>query len=80
MLLLLVELSLARVTPDKRKFVSNAVDNAVTELKSKMKDAALAQIFENAYPNTLDTTIYSFKVFINLYCNIKIVFKQKYYW
>lgn len=66
MLSLLIGLSLGRVIPEQRKFVSNVVDKAVTDLKSKLKDAKLAEIFENAYPNTLDTTIYSFKVFMKI--------------
>ncbi|QTD37045.1 glycoside hydrolase family 125 protein [Polaribacter batillariae] len=40
-----------------RKFVSKAVENVITEVKSEIKDKELAWLFENCFPNTLDTTI-----------------------
>lgn len=48
-----------RVRPAKadRKFHSSAVDAKIEELKTKLKDPAIAILFENCYPNTLDTTV-----------------------
>jgi meiotically up-regulated gene 157 (Mug157) protein len=40
-----------------RKFVSKAVEDCITEIKSKIKDPKLAWMFENCFPNTLDTTV-----------------------
>ncbi len=46
-----------RPSPDKRNFTSVAVENAITATKSKLKDPKLVWMFENCYPNTLDTTV-----------------------
>jgi meiotically up-regulated gene 157 (Mug157) protein len=40
-----------------RKFVSDAVEAKIKEVKAKLADAELAWLFENCYPNTLDTTV-----------------------
>jgi hypothetical protein len=40
-----------------RKFQSEAVERLITEVKAGIKDPELAWIFENCYPNTLDTTV-----------------------
>lgn len=40
-----------------RKFTSNAVEEMITKTKAKIKDDKLAWMFENCYPNTLDTTV-----------------------
>lgn len=40
-----------------RKFVSKAVEAKIFEIKSAIKDKELAWMFENCYPNTLDTTV-----------------------
>lgn len=40
-----------------RKFVSEAVEKKIIEAKAKIKDKELAWIFENCFPNTLDTTV-----------------------
>lgn len=42
---------------DKRKFTSEAVEKMIREVKVKIKNPKLAWIFENCYPNTLDTTV-----------------------
>ncbi|MBI9018866.1 MAG: glycoside hydrolase family 125 protein [Phycisphaerae bacterium] len=42
---------------NKRTFVSEGVENKIKEVKSFMKDPELAWMFENCYPNTLDTTV-----------------------
>lgn len=45
--------------PDKssRKFISTAIDFKIEEMKAKIKDKELAWLFENCFPNTLDTTV-----------------------
>ena len=40
-----------------RKFSSTAVEQLIEDLYPRMKDPDLAQIFQNAFPNTLDTTV-----------------------
>ena len=41
----------------KRKFVSKSVENAIKKVKKSIADEELAWIFENCFPNTLDTTV-----------------------
>ena len=41
----------------KRHFKSVAVEKTITRIKSKIKDPKLAWMFENCFPNTLDTTV-----------------------
>ncbi len=50
-----------RPKPEDRKFVSTAVDSAIYKIKSSIKDEKLSSLFENCFPNTLDTTI-NFKI------------------
>ena len=42
---------------DKRRFVSRAVEVIIKEVKPKIKDEKLRWMFENCFPNTLDTTV-----------------------
>ncbi|MEA5063402.1 MAG: glycoside hydrolase family 125 protein [Petrimonas sp.] len=42
---------------DKRKFISKAVEATIARVKPKIKDEKLAWMFENCFPNTLDTTV-----------------------
>ena len=46
-----------RPPKDKRAFVSKAVEKAIEENKKKIKDEKLRWMFENCFPNTLDTTV-----------------------
>ncbi|TAM93379.1 MAG: glycoside hydrolase family 125 protein [Rhodanobacteraceae bacterium] len=48
-----------RPPPAKRKFVSRAVENEIARVKAKIGDPKLAWLFENCYPNTLDTTVHA---------------------
>ena len=41
----------------QRKFVSPAVEELILRVKAKIGDPELAWMFENCYPNTLDTTV-----------------------
>jgi meiotically up-regulated gene 157 (Mug157) protein len=42
---------------NQRKFVSDAVEKTILDIKKKISDPELAWMFENCFPNTLDTTI-----------------------
>ena len=46
-----------RPEPSKRKFTSKSVEATITRIKAQIKDPKLAWLFENCYPNTLDTTV-----------------------
>jgi len=50
-------LPVVRVSADKRKFSSKAVEDAIIEFQSKVKDNELGWLFNNCFPNTLDTTV-----------------------
>ena len=44
----------------KRKFGSKAIDAEIEKVKAQIADPELAWLFENCFPNTLDTTITHF--------------------
>ncbi|PLK45884.1 glycoside hydrolase family 125 protein [Emticicia sp. TH156] len=46
-----------RVAPDKRNFTSPAIEATIARIKKSVKDPELAWLFENCFPNTLDTTV-----------------------
>jgi meiotically up-regulated gene 157 (Mug157) protein len=46
-----------RPAPGERKFVSTAVESKITQVKRAIADPELAWLFENCFPNTLDTTV-----------------------
>jgi len=46
-----------RTPANQRKFHSKAVEAAITEFKSEVKNEELGWLFENCFPNTLDTTV-----------------------
>ncbi len=46
-----------RPTLSKRNFTSKAVEETISRIKAKIKDPKLAWMFENCFPNTLDTTV-----------------------
>ena len=56
----LIQLAFCRVAKEERTFVSSVVDKFISEIKPNFKDKELADLFESCYPNTLDTTVYSF--------------------
>ncbi|KAI9893157.1 MAG: hypothetical protein M1814_000705 [Vezdaea aestivalis] len=43
--------------PQCRTFKSKAVEQVIEDMKERLIDPDLARLFENAFPNTLDTTI-----------------------
>jgi len=46
-----------RPEPSKRKFTSKVVEETIVKVKAFMTDKELAWMFENCFPNTLDTTV-----------------------
>lgn len=52
------EFPIVRVAAGKRHFQSKAVDAAIKTFQSKVKNPELSWLFENCFPNTLDTTVY----------------------
>ena len=46
-----------RTAEGKRKFKSSAVERAIERVKSSIGNKELAWMFENCFPNTLDTTV-----------------------
>jgi meiotically up-regulated gene 157 (Mug157) protein len=51
------DFKLVRTLPAKRKFTSTAVESAITEFGKNVKNKELAWLFNNCFPNTLDTTV-----------------------
>src|SRR5215217_7093945 len=47
-----------RIAAEKRHFQSKAVEAAIKTFQSKVKNEELGWLFENCFPNTLDTTVY----------------------
>lgn len=44
-----------------RKFTSSAIENIIKRVKKSIKDEELAWMFENCFPNTLDTTVHYYE-------------------
>ena len=53
-----LELPHARPAAGARHFTSQAVENAIQQVQKQIPDRPLATIFENCFPNTLDTTVF----------------------
>jgi len=51
------DMSKGRPQPPERKFTSRAVEQYITETQKRIADPALATLFGNCFPNTLDTTV-----------------------
>lgn len=47
-----------RPVVSKRRFSSPAIEAAIVQTKRRIADPQLASIFENCFPNTLDTTVF----------------------
>lgn len=54
---LLLPFQSKRPNVSERKFISRAVEAKIEEMKKEIKDEELAWLFENCFPNTLDTTV-----------------------
>jgi uncharacterized protein len=52
------DLSSRRPPRSERKFTSHSVEELIPRVKEKIADPHLAWMFENCYPNTLDTTVH----------------------
>lgn len=52
-----VQYASLRPSKDKRHFMSKAVEATIEQAKPKIKDPKLRWMFENCFPNTLDTTV-----------------------
>lgn len=59
-------LPLMRPSPACRTFNSSAVEKVISDMTSRLKDPDLARLFENTFPNTLDTTVKYFNATENL--------------
>ncbi|KAI9001183.1 Six-hairpin glycosidase-like protein [Trametes punicea] len=55
-----------RPDPACRTFNSTAVEKVINDMKARLKDPDLARLFENTFPNTLDTTVKYFSKTENL--------------
>ncbi|EGO01766.1 hypothetical protein SERLA73DRAFT_103760 [Serpula lacrymans var. lacrymans S7.3] len=55
-----------RPDPACRTFNSSAVEQVIADMKARLKDPDLARLFENTFPNTLDTTVRYFNSTENL--------------
>ena len=51
-----------RPQADQRKFTSRAVEKTIARVKAGIGDPEVRWMFENCYPNTLDTTVHTGKV------------------
>ncbi|KAJ7278384.1 Six-hairpin glycosidase-like protein [Mycena rebaudengoi] len=55
-----------RPDPACRTFNSTSVEKVIADMKARLKDPDLARLFENTFPNTLDTTVKYFNATENL--------------
>ncbi|TFK76098.1 hypothetical protein BDN72DRAFT_756746 [Pluteus cervinus] len=61
-----LKLPYMRPDPACRTFNSSAVEKVITDMKGLIKDPDIARLFENTFPNTLDTTVKYFSKDKNL--------------
>lgn len=52
------EFPIVRTPASERKFTSKLVEETISEFKKGVKNKELAWLFENCFPNTLDTTVF----------------------
>lgn len=53
-----MEFTSNRPSADKRHFTSPAVEALIANIKAAVRNAEIGWMFENCFPNTLDTTVY----------------------
>ena len=51
------DLTSRRPPPGERRFVSQAVEDTIRQVSADIADPELAWLFQNCFPNTLDTTV-----------------------
>jgi uncharacterized protein len=52
------DLSASRPGPSDRRFSSPAIESAIAAMKQQIADPMLGKMFEQCFPNTLDTTVF----------------------
>ena len=52
------DLSKGRPSPADRRFSSAAIETAISDIKKQLTDRTLGVMFEQCFPNTLDTTVF----------------------
>lgn len=52
-----MDFPVVRVAEAERNFQSKVIENAIREFQKNVKDKELAWLFNNCFPNTLDTTV-----------------------
>lgn len=71
-----------RPAPACRTFNSTVVEGIIEDMKSLIRDPDVARLFENTFPNTLDTTVKYFNATENLAFiitgDIKFVVKRRF--
>ncbi|KAI5120497.1 hypothetical protein M0805_000082 [Coniferiporia weirii] len=55
-----------RPSPECRTFNSSSVEKVIVDMKARLKDPDIARLFENTFPNTLDTTVKYFNATENI--------------
>lgn len=53
----ITDFPVVRVAKDKRNFESEFIEKAIAEFQKNVKDKELGWLFNNCFPNTLDTTV-----------------------
>jgi len=53
----IVEFPIVRTPKGKRNFESDEIENAINEFQKNVRDEELGWLFNNCFPNTLDTTV-----------------------
>src|SRR3954468_18302051 len=53
-----IDFPVVRVSKAQRNFSSTAIEKAIDEFKRNVKDPEVTWLFENCFPNTLDTTVF----------------------
>ena len=52
-----IDLPVVRVPKSERKFNSDGIEKLILNIRKQVKDPQLGWLFENCFPNTLDTTV-----------------------
>jgi len=55
---LIPDLSAGRPNPSDRRFSSAAIEAVIAAMKQQIADPVLSKMFEQCFPNTLDTTVF----------------------